>query len=608
LAPQLPEYHSNLGVMLRAIGKITEAEAALRRALALRPGYAQASANLGNLLSADGRPQEAVEAYRIAVASDPAHVDHRFMLANALLELNRTAEAEAELRLLLGERPTVARYHVGLSKLLQRQGRLAEAEAACNAALALAPSAALGEINAAQLSIVGHLGRFGARAEIRARLETAIAARADDAPVDIPAFKRFAYLFPYFGFDDAAHLRVLGWLGRAMAPAAPAVPAQPAEPTPLRVGFLSGDFGEHPIGHLLSPMFEALDRARVHSVLFSTGARAAETSIYRQRLKAAAHQFRPLEGKSYAACVEAVRADRLHVLVDLNGYLSGGFPELLAQRVAPLQIHWIMHLGGMPAPFIDYTITDRIVVPDAARDPARGPLIRLPEAFQPADRHPIAEIALTRAACGLPERGFVYCAFNNRLKIDQAAFEAWMRILAAVPDSVLWLSAGGDREADAVLRAAARERGVDPARLVLATRMPDKAVHLARHRLAGLFLDSFAFSAATTATDALWSGLPVLTKTSAVCHGRIGESLLRAVGMPETIARDEKDYVDQAIAIARDPALAARLRGDLAARLPSARYFDAARFTRHLENGLAAAWRRFADGLPAASFDVSPID
>ena len=606
LAPRMAEYHSNQGVMLRAVGRIADAEAAQRRALALRPDYPQAAANLGNLLAAEGRPADAAGAYRTALAADPGYADARLHLASALMELNRLDEAETLLRDQVAREPAAARNHVALSRLLQRRGRLVEAEAACDAALALIPDAALDEASAAQLSIVGYLGRFAARAPIRARLARAIAQRADDAPVDIPAFKRLAYLLPYYGFDDASHLRVLGWLGRALATSVPASPvAAPADPAPpLRVGFLSGDFGDHPIGHLLSPVFEALDPTRVQAVLLSTGGRSTETAPFRQRLKAAAFKFCALEGRPRAACLEAVRAERLHVVVDLNGYLSGGAPELLAHRLAPLQIHWIMHLGGMPAPFIDYTITDRVVVPDDARDPARGPLIRLPDAFQAGDRHPIADKTPGRAQYGLPARGFVYCGFNNRLKIDDAAFDAWMRILAGVPASVLWLSAAADPEAEELLREAARARGVDPVRLVCAAREPDKAIHLARHRLAGLFLDSFAFSAATTATDALWAGLPVLTRRGESCHGRIGESLLRAVGMPEMIAHDTEDYVARAIAIGRAPKQADTLRRTLAARLPAAPYFDAARFARQLETALLTAWQRQAAGQKPASFDV----
>ncbi|HUA55028.1 MAG TPA: tetratricopeptide repeat protein [Candidatus Sulfotelmatobacter sp.] len=606
LAPEVAEYHSNLGVMLRATGRVADAEAALRRALAVRPGYPTAAANLGNLLAAEGRAREAADAYRSALATEPDYVEARFMLASALLEQGQLADAETELRALIGKQPEVARHHVALSKVLQRGGRLADAEAACRAALALSPSVALDDANAAWLSIVGHLGRFGPRGEIRARLAGAVAARADTDPVDAGAFKRFAYLFPYYGFDDASHLRVLGWLGRALAQAIPAAPLpDPGPAEPLRVGFLSGDFGDHPIGHLLSPVFEALDRTRVQSFLFSIGQRSGETSAFRRRLKDAAFQFRGLEGASVAQCVQAVRADRLHVLIDLNGYLAGGLPELLANRAAPLQIHWIMHLGGMPAPFIDYTITDRVIVPDTALDAARGPLIRLPDAFQAGDRHPIADVALTRKQYGLPERGFVYCAFNNRLKIDEAAFDSWMRILAAVPGSVLWLSAAADPEAEQELAAAARERGIDPARLVLATREPDKATHFARHRFAGLFLDTFTFGAATTATDALWAGLPVLSKSAEVAHGRIGESLLRAVGMPEMVARDAAEYEARAIEIGRTPALAAKLRRALVGKLPTAPYFDAARFARALETALVTAWQSAAAGQPPASFDVA---
>jgi predicted O-linked N-acetylglucosamine transferase (SPINDLY family) len=174
-----------------------------------------------------------------------------------------------------------------------------------------------------------------------------------------------------------------------------------------------------------------------------------------------------------------------------------------------------------------------------------------------------------------------------------------------VPGSVLWLSAAADPEAEQALAAAASERGVDPKRLVLATREPDKATHLARHRFAGLFLDTFTFSAATTATDALWAGLPVLSKTAEVAHGRIGESLLRAAGMPEMVAPDAAGYEARAIEIGRTPALAAKLRRSLVDTLPTAAYFDAARFARALETALVTAWQRAAAGQPPASFDVA---
>ncbi|MBV8165820.1 MAG: glycosyltransferase, partial [Alphaproteobacteria bacterium] len=233
----------------------------------------------------------------------------------------------------------------------------------------------------------------------------------------------------------------------------------------------------------------------------------------------------------------------------------------------------------------------------------RGALIRLPDAFQAGDRHPIPDLAKSAADYGLPARGFVFCAFNNRLKIDAAAFDAWMKILTDVPGSVLWLSAAADAAAEDELRAAARARGVDPARLVLATRVADKGEHLARHRLAGLFLDTFTFGAATTATDALWAGVPVLARRTDVCHGRIGESLLRAVGMPEMVMADDAAYVARAIEIGRDAKLAARLRRKLVKLLPDAAYFDARRFAHALETALLAAWQRTAAG-QRRSFDV----
>ena len=234
-------------------------------------------------------------------------------------------------------------------------------------------------------------------------------------------------------------------------------------------------------------------------------------------------------------------------------------------------------------------------------------IIRLPDTFSSADRHPIAETPGQRADYDLPDDAIVFCAFNNPLKIESSVFAAWMRILAAVPDGVLWLSRTGEPAAADNLKAAAAAAGIEPARLIFGTRVPDKRIHLARHALADLFLDTFRFNASTTALDALWAGLPTLTRRGNNAYSRLCASYLHAVGLPELIAENTKDYVDRAIELACDDDARKTLKAALWSRREIAPLFDAARFTRHLEGAYRHIWRRHVAGMPPESFDQPVI-
>ena len=260
----------------------------------------------------------------------------------------------------------------------------------------------------------------------------------------------------------------------------------------------------------------------------------------------------------------------------------------------------------MPAPFIDYTIVDRVLVRDDERDNGNGPLIRLADAFQCGDRVPLPPGAPTRTAVGLPETGTVYCAFGNWLKIDSEVFDTWLEILGAVPDSVLWLSGDNKPGSGDTLRQRAAAAGIDPRRLVFAARLDDKAGHLYRHRAADLFLDTFTFSAATTTTDALWAGLPVLTRPGPTGQSRLSESLLRATGFTETIVTDRAAYVDMAVRLGRDPAARAALKKKLEALLPTAPLYDASRFVRQFRSIYETVWARHVAGNPPAHVDIAP--
>lgn len=605
LQPGNASFHSNLGIALRRLGRPAEAEACYRKAMALEPGHLDVAKNLANLMRDEGRIADAEAAFRSALTIAPTDRGALIGLSGALLQQSKYPEAEKFALRAVELEPASPEALSALSMVRQREGRLLEALEDSRAALRHLPTPRLDMPLADMLSLAGRIGDFDERRSAGERTRQAVA-QPREATIDASAYRRFAYLFPYYGIPDDGHLMVLSRLGEELARARSQdrLPPRPRS-AKIRIGYLSGNFGDHPIGHLLSPVFELHDRDRFETVLISLARRDQDPdSAYRARLERSADRFVELEGVPLEECVQRIRDERIDVLVDLSGYLHGGWAELLARRVAPVQVHWIMHLAGMPAPFIDYSLVDTTMVPDLAALSHAGPTVRLPDAFQSGDPRPVPDSIGTRARYDLPEQALVFCGFNNRLKIDEDTFALWMSILRQAEGSVLWLSGAPDRAADDQFRTRAQALGVDPSRLVMAGRVVDKGQHLARHKLADLFLDTLKFSAATTATDALWTGLPVVTTPGTTSYGRLGASILRASGLGDTVQPDLAAYERTAIELAKDPARLAALRQRVAATVPGSNYFNPRLFASQLES----AWRGMMDrhwaGLPPAHFDV----
>ncbi len=279
---------------------------------------------------------------------------------------------------------------------------------------------------------------------------------------------------------------------------------------------------------------------------------------------------------------------------------------LFAHRPAPMQATWLGYPGTTGVDFFDYALVDTIVAPPEDQPHFSERLVWLPESYQVNDdTQPIAAEIPTRAQCGLPEHGFVFCSFNAPYKIEPAIFAIWMRILQQVPGSVLWLLAGS-QTAQANLRREAQSRGIDPTRLVFAPHQ-SKSAHLARHAQAGLFLDTFFYNAHTTASDALWAGVPVLTCPGRNFAQRVAASLLNAIDLPELIAPNFVEYERRAVALARDPASLGAVRARLAANRKTAPLFDTTRFARHLEAAYRAMWELYERGETPRAFAVPAL-
>ena len=327
-------------------------------------------------------------------------------------------------------------------------------------------------------------------------------------------------------------------------------------------------------------------------------------SAMRRRLLVGFDRFIDLNPLSWREAAGRIAADQVEVLVDLTGYTGQARTKILACRPAPIQVNFLGYPGTMGADFIDYLIADPVLVPPGDERFYAEAVVRLPHCYQPNDTgRPHAGPVPSRSECGLPEHGFVFCCFNNSYKITAPMFDIWIGLLVAVPDSVLWLLETNPA-ATRNLLAAAQARGIDPRRLVFAPRRP-MAEHLARQSLADLFLDTQPYNAHTTASDALWVGLPVLTLPGRTFASRVAASLLTAIGMPELIAPTLADYQAMALHLATDPSDLAAIKAKLAANRTSAPLFDIASFARDIEAAygrMSADWRA---GRAVAGFDLS---
>jgi predicted O-linked N-acetylglucosamine transferase (SPINDLY family) len=610
---------NNLGNALQGLGRHDEALACFDAAIALDPRTAVLHGNRGNALKALGRHAEAIASYDAAIALAPGHPGYFHQRGAAKLELRRADDALADLDRALALDAGFAAAHLARAAALHDLRRLDEALASCDRALAAKADYALAHVKRAYL-----LRERNEHEAAQASLAAALAL-APDLPYLLGDWVQEKQACCDWDGLAAAFARVgeaIGRGARACAPfallAMPSSAAQqrdcarifvadrypeaslPAFPRVarerIRIGYFSADFHDHATSHLIAGVLERHDRARFEVTAFSFG--PPSTDAWRRRVEAAVERFVDVRSLADAEVAAQARALGIDVAVDLKGHTQHARTGIFACRAAPVQASWLGYPGTLGARFFDYAIADRTLV-EASDFPFYDEKIAyLPHSYQPNDTtKAIPAETPARTSLGLPAAGFVFCCFNHGFKILPDAFDAWMRLLRAVDGGVLWLL---ESNAAAVrnLKREAASHDVAPERLVFAPRA-DLASHLARHRQADLFLDTMPYNAHTTASDALWAGVPVVTCRGATFAGRVGESLLRAVGLPELVAPDLAGYESLALGLARDPARLAAVRAKLAANRASQPLFDTVRFARDVEALYAAMVARFRAGLPA---------
>jgi predicted O-linked N-acetylglucosamine transferase (SPINDLY family) len=375
----------------------------------------------------------------------------------------------------------------------------------------------------------------------------------------------------------------------------------------IRVAYVSCDFKVHPAALNNVGVWERHDRSRFEVIAISYGAVIQEGATVegqmRARLTKAFDRFLDVGDKSDEQIASLMRQMEVDIAVDISGTMRDARPGILAYRPAPVQVNLYGYTSG--APYMDYIIEDRVVIPPEHEGGYSEKVVCLPYAWFSSDTsRQISTRQFTRGELGLPESGVVYCSFNNAYKFNPQMFDVWMRILQRVPSSVLWLQGGGQEGVKENLKREAGARGVDPARLVFAVKLESMADHLARHRLADVFLDTLPFNAQTTAVDALWAGLPVLTCLGQGSFGRVAGSVLMALGMQELVSQDWQGYEAQAVRIGLESGYAKSLKDKLERNRKESPLFDTARLTRHMESAYEQMHQRVQQGLGPQGFEV----
>jgi predicted O-linked N-acetylglucosamine transferase (SPINDLY family) len=624
LKPGLAEGWNNQGSVLQALERFDEALTSFDRAVALKANYTEAWKNRGAVLTFLRRYDEALQATDKALEGAPNNPEMLGRRADLLAFLNRPEESAAAYERYLTLKPEDANAWYARGFALNLLNRLPEALACFDKAVGFVPgNLAMRESRGSLLFV---LERFEEAARDYQML------LAGDAPPSWVA-----------GYLAVCHLHCCDWrtldseraavsagikAGQfALDPTGNALLAQSLEeqlqcariwarekypPPPerlwngeiyphqrIRIAYLSADFRAHATAFLMAGIFEHHDKARFETIAFSYS--DDDKSAMRSRLENSFGRFVDVRDKSDAQVAQMMRDMEIDIAVDLKGYTAQSRPGILSYRPAPVQAHYLGFPGTMGTECIDYLIADPIVIPEAHRDAYMEKIAYLPDTYQCNDsKRRVAGRVPSLIEVGLPATGFVFCCFNNNHKITPEMFGVWMRLLATVEGSVLWLLKDNDA-ATVNLRAHAAAQGIAAERLVFAGRT-DPASHLARQALADLFLDTLPYNAHTTASDALWVGLPILTLAGPTFAGRVAASVLHAAGLPELATHSLGEYEALALALARDPARLGAIKTKLRRNRADCALFDTARMTRNLEAAYIQMWLRYQRGLPPTTF------
>jgi protein O-GlcNAc transferase len=657
--PDAAEMLANRGLALESLGRHDEALADLDRVVALQPQNSRALSNRGALLSKLGRNRDALDDLDRAHGLDPANDDAWFNEGVILAALSRYQEALQSYDRVLGLKPGHADAANNRALVLQALGRHAEALAALDALLAFSPGHAGAWVNRAALLRTLErpdeaLESYDRALRLNPMLAGALASRAnllwtrkgdlEGAIRDSEQLLKVAPDYPY-ALGDLVHFKMHAgdWRDLAQEKAAldegvrkgaavahpyiyqalssepsdllacarsfaadkyparpPMVRKRPAGSGKIRLGYVCGEFRAQATMYLAAGLFESHDRGRFDVIAFDNA--REDGSAMRSRVKDAFDKFVPIQTLSDAEAAKRIADQEIDILVNLNGYFGAMRMGAFAFSPAPIQVNYLGFPGTLGADYFDYILADAEVIPPGDEKFYSEQVVRLPASYQINDAKRPVPVGGRRADHGLSDGDFVFCHFNYAYKITPEMFAVWLRLLQRVPQSVLWLLESNALFAGNI-RAEAMRHGIEPSRIVFAPRL-EQDDHLARLMLGDLFLDSLPYNAHTTASDALWVGLPLLTCRGTAFPGRVAASLLKATGLPELVTESLDDYESVALKLARDRPLLASYRARLEQNRAGFALFDTARTTRDIEAAYHEMMARWRAGEKPAAFEV----
>ncbi len=594
IKPDLAEAWLGRGNVFRDLKRYDEAFAAYDRALSIKPDLAEAWLGRGNVSCDLARHDEAFAAYDRALSIKSDLAEGWLGRGNISRDLKRYDEAFAAYGKALSIRPDLAEAWLGRGNVCYELKRYDEALAAYDKALSI------------QSDFEGAEGaRLFAKTSLCSwkNLETEIA----NLTTSIKLGKANSVPFSFLAFSNSPEdqLRCAKtWVATNYPQALKSIwRGTIYKHDKIRVGYVSADFRQHPVAHLIAGVFECHDRSRFETTAISIGPK--DNSEIRSRLEGSFDEFVDAWAIGSADIAKKILEAEIDILIDLNGFTENARTEIFAHRPAPIQVSYLGYPGTLGSSYIDYVIADPTLIPASQQNSYIEKVAYLPHSYLPHDKESrvISNGSAGRREFGLPDKGFIFCCFNNAYKYNPNVFGSWLKLLEAVDHSVLWLSENNTIAADN-LKKEAVIAGVDPDRLVFAKRLPSAQEHLARYRLADLFLDTLPYNAHSTASDALWAGLPVLTQMGNTFAGRVAASLLNAVDLPELITHSQEEYEARAIELALNREMLQAIRERLQRNRLTTPLFDTALYTKHLEAAYKAMYQRYQTGLPPDHIEV----
>jgi protein O-GlcNAc transferase len=583
IKPDYVNAYYNMGIALKEQNKLEEAIEAYNKTLAIKPDYAEAYVNMGIALQKQNKLEEAIEAYNKTLAIKPDYAQSYYNMGIAFQKQNKLEEALEAYNKALSIKPDYAKAYNNIGIALKSLGKLEEAIKAYNKALAIKPdyeSARVGNIF--QKAHICNWDNIAKDIKLVPNLGTS---------------KQHVSPFALLPLEDAPdrHLirsKIYAKANFSQKTLPPKV--RPSHmPKRLRVGYFSADFKEHPASYLMFKVIKCHDRSLFDVYGYSIG--QPKLDKMREKISGAFDVFRDIHSLSDIEALKIINNDKIDIAVDLTGYTNFSRTSLFSFRPAPVQINYLGYPGTLGANFIDYIISDQNLIPKGFQKFYTEMPIYLPHTYWPTDDTCIiSQKVQTKEDMKLPGDGFVFCCFNNNYKISPTEFDIWMRLMAKVEGSVLWLLKS-NKWTENNLKKEAESRGISGDRVIFAERL-DNSEHLARHRFADLFLDTFNYNAHTTASDALWAGLPLVTKLGKGFAARVAGSLLNAVDLPELITETEEDYEALILKLATNPTKLAKIKEKLANNRLNQPLFNTELYTRHLENGYQQAYQNYFDG------------